>query len=166
MARTGLNDGLGEEEVITWSGTNLQTQNAFFTGSVTSAAAFSGLNAFIAGSVQADKVIADVQATGLNIYATGSILAGGRRLNSNGAGSPTTWGKIVQGGTGTLGGGSDVWVTFGTGFSTTPDSFVAIGAATSPNSIACIAGSLNAGSAYVQGEVASEDFYWVAIGTK
>ena len=67
----GLREGLGFEEAIVGSEAGLTTANVLFTGSVTSFAEFSGLNAFLAGSVQCDKIMGDVQVTGLNVFAAG-----------------------------------------------------------------------------------------------
>src|SRR3990167_3808755 len=71
----GLREGLGFEEAIVGSEAGLTTANVLFTGSVTSFAEFSGLNAFLAGSVQCDKIMGDVQVTGLNVFAAGSMQA-------------------------------------------------------------------------------------------
>lgn len=187
MAQTGLEDGLGHEEVITWSGASLETQNVFVTGSLTAAAAVSGLNGFFAGSVQVDKVIddvmvsgldgfftgsvevdkviGDVQVTGLNFNAAGSILVGGRRLLSVGTGSPSAWSKLIQAGSSALGAGSDVWIKFGTAFAAAPASVIVTtvdGGTAANNDL--MTGSFTAGSVYVRGTTASEAFYYIAIG--
>ncbi|RLG00036.1 MAG: hypothetical protein DRN49_03515 [Thaumarchaeota archaeon] len=80
------------------------------------------------------------------------------------AGSPTAYGQSVQAGTGTLGAGSDVWVTFGTAFAASPTAVVAT-PLESLQSLFVETGSINAGSFYVQGETASETFSWIAVGS-
>ena len=86
-------DGLGFEEVnqavtstAVISGTNVygatSVQSATISGTTIYATTsfttptISGTNVFAAGSVQADKVVADVMVSGLNVYSTGSVDAG------------------------------------------------------------------------------------------
>lgn len=89
---------------------------------------------------------------------------GGKQIAVATTGSPASSStKRFQAGTGTLGAGSDVWVTFGEAFSSSPDSVIATPNA-SLQDIFIEAGSVNAGSFYAQGETASEDFYYQAIG--
>ncbi len=81
-----------------------------------------------------------------------------------GTGSPTTWGKPIQAGASALGAGSNVWLTFGTAFETTPTCIVltTINGGTAGNND-LQAGSITAGSCYVEGKTASEAFYWIAL---
>lgn len=115
----------------------------------------------------ADDIVASDLISGANIVVTGSVISENRQLTSCGIGSPSTWDFIVQAGSNTTGAGSNAWVSFGTAFSSTPQSVVI-----SPTEVigfsglALILGSTNAGSFYAESEVASVTFNWMAAGPK
>ena len=138
----GLVDGLGYEEL---GQVGSQVANLWLTGSIVAESKISGAQVFSAGSVRG-KLIGDSDG----------------KLRSSCIGSPSSFGKLVQGGNATLGAGSDVWIVFGTAFSSTPE--ITFGNLTQAGNIWAVAGSLNAGSAYVQGDNASDKFSWIAIG--
>ena len=58
MARTGLNDGLGQEEVMAGSDASLQTQHIFVTGSLTAGNQISGANIYSNGAVATSTLLA------------------------------------------------------------------------------------------------------------
>ncbi|KKK80877.1 hypothetical protein LCGC14_2819110, partial [marine sediment metagenome] len=107
MTFNTLKDGMGGEETRTGSLAGAQEQNPYFTGSMT---VLSGLE-IVKGGL-------DISAGGLDV--TGSVIATSTiadvtgRLSSIGTGSPTSWGLLMQAGSSATGGGSAVWVTFGT----------------------------------------------------
>src|SRR3990167_870516 len=181
---TNMRDGMGFEEVnetvtstAIISGTNIYGTTSGLFSKVQ--ATTSNLGATTTTTVNGTTIIAStlISGTGVNsavISGTnirsnnalfnGSDVANGLVLVSAGTGSPTTWGKLVQGGTGALGGGSTAWVTFGTGFAATPTVVVCQAPITAGNNdLIVIAGSLNAGSFYIQGKTASEAFNWIAL---
>ena len=67
-----LFDGLGGEEVVSFSGTGLDTLHIFATGSITAGNQISGLNVFAAGSAQA-PVTLFTTASGTNFFGAGSV---------------------------------------------------------------------------------------------
>lgn len=80
------------------------------------------------------------------------------------AGSPAGYGQSIQCGNGTLGAGSDLWVAFPKAFLAAPTSIVCTGRSANTG-FQVIAGSIVAGSFYVQGETASATFSWLAVGS-
>ncbi len=76
-------------------------------------------------------------------------------------GSPSTFGALVQGGEGTLGAGSELWITFGTAYSAKP--FVTASHSDHTEEAVTI-GSITAGSALAIADTASTDINWIAIG--
>lgn len=79
-----------------------------------------------------------------------------------GAGSPPTFGLMVQAGSATLGAGSTAWVVFGRPFSDVP----AVAVTYSDNAPALVAGSrVGAGSFLAHGATASKPVNWFATGT-
>lgn len=102
-----------------------------------------------------------------NSYALGSYVVSGTANNVKvmspaGTGSPSTWGRFVQAGSGNVGAGSQVWVTFGTGFTITP--IISLGKRALADDFWVIVGSTNTGSTFVQGKTASTVFDWTATG--
>jgi len=147
-----IRDGLGFEEVNQASSTAL----------------ISGTNVYAKTAVHADTIRGDTTVSGTttafgNAVVTGSVVANSKVLSSIGTGSPTTWGMLVQGGSAATGTGSNAWVAFGTAFSSTPTSVVATQAETKED-ILVTAGSINAGSFYVETTSASQTFTWLALG--
>ena len=140
MARSTV-DALGFEEV---------NQEAP-TGSVF-ATIISGANLFATGSVQADRITADVLFRDKN-----------GQVRSVGTGSTTTWGNLIQAGSAGLSAGSLVTVIFGQAFSAPP--FVTVSYANSVSSQGAVVGSrVNAGSILFTGDTASKDISWIAVG--
>ncbi len=99
---------------------------------------------------------------GTNVTVIGSVTAATKRLSPVGIGSPTSWGKIIQSGSNGTGAGSAVWVSYGTAFSAEP--FVNATSAETTEAIAVDAGSVGAGSFYVETITASQAFSWIAVG--
>ncbi len=97
-----------------------------------------------------------------NLTVAGSVVVANKLLSYVGIGSPTTWGSITQAGSNATGAGSNAWVSYGTAFSSAP--YVNATSAESTEAIAVDAGSVAAGSFYVETKTASQVFAWTAIG--
>ena len=80
-------------------------------------------------------------------------------LKSSKAG--TSFGATVQGGSAALGAGSNAWVVFSTAYTGVP-AVVATDVTTAGQAL--LVGSIVAGSFYVEGPTASDEFSWVAVG--
>lgn len=141
-----LRDGMGGEEL---GQVGSQVSSSWITGSFIAEDKISGLNLYATGSVQAGKVIDNSQ-----------------RVAVLGTGSPSTWGLIGQVGSDALSAGSSKWVTFGTAFGGAPDVSVTNLTTVANDGLAVIAGSIVAGSFYVEGQTASDVFSWMAVGTR
>ena len=115
--------------------------------------------------------------TGLDIYgATANITTisgtalvgttvnvGGKLASAIGTGSPTTtWGKVALGAKSATGTGSNLWLVFPTAFGATP--IVVVNQQETAETIFAPAGSISAGSFYVETTSASQDFSWIALG--
>lgn len=156
MTFNRLKDGLGGEEVRTGSLAGAQAQSPYFTGSMT---VLSGLVVTQGGVT--------VSAGGANV--TGSIVSSAGvessvgLLSAVGTGSPTVFGKMIQAGSGATGAGSDIWVSYGTAYSAVPPSVV-VSHAEGKEAIFVEAGSIVAGSFYVQTVSASQVFTWISVG--
>ena len=143
-----LIDGLGGEEVNA-SGSNLNTQSAFFLGSVTATSLISGNQVFSTGSVLGARVS--------NV--DGAIF-------SNSIGSPGLFSAFIQAGSVTTGAGSDGFVKLkqaftGSFFITfTPRGFVAGGGSVVPFTSGTT--SINSGCTVIG--AASTTYNWIAIG--
>ena len=87
MARTGLNDGLGEEEVIAGSKAGLAGQNAYFNGSVTTTSQISGANIYSTGTLVAATLsgTSTLAVGGAATFATTAGFTGAVSLNSTGS---------------------------------------------------------------------------------
>lgn len=143
MTFNTLKDGMGGEEVRTGSLAGAAEQNPYFTGSMT---VLSGLVVAKGGlTVSAGGITDDVGA-----------------LSAAGTGSPTTWGRAIQAGAGTTGGGSNLWVSYGTAFGSAPN--VVATSAETQETILVKTGSIVVGSFYVESKTASQDFQWIAVG--
>jgi len=129
---------------------NLRIGNFNATGSIT------GVNTTMTGSI-----------TGVDTTMTGSIVGGivsdtDGLITSSTAGSPSTFGQLVQAGTGSIGAGSSLWVVFGTAFAAAPTSVIAN---YNDGTIADIAvKTLQAGSVEFYAETASKNINWIAVG--
>ena len=116
-------------------------------------------SAWLTGSVLSDSLI-----SGVNVFATGSMLAGGRRLSTAGTGSPTTWGRLVQAGSAVTSAGSLVFVVYQTAFSAAPQT-TASPHGTADARLTRVVGSDTAGSAlFISHGAASVEFTWTAVG--
>lgn len=132
-----LNDGLGKEQVQTVSGADLQTQNTYFTGSMTIV-------------------------SGLEVPTGGITNSVGLVSNVGGIGSPTTWGLITQTGSFEPSGTTYV-VTFDTAFGAIPTiqlNLVESGATASMSTIFGIATA----SAFSGAGISGIGYNYVAIG--
>ena len=78
-------------------------------------------------------------------------------------GSPSYGGQVIQVGTGTLV-GSQLWVDFGTAFAAAP-TVIATNTAQPSKVINVVAGSLQAGSFFAEGEAETDTFSWIAVGS-
>ena len=77
-------------------------------------------------------------------------------------GSPAYGGTAQQFGVGTIGAGSNVWVSYGRPFAAAPASVVV----TNTKSFGGLqVGSIGAGSFYCAGETAADTFNWIACGS-
>ena len=111
------------------------------------------------------NVLKDKLTDGTDSIFTGSVVISGtttKVLSPLGNGSPTSWGLMGLCGSATLGAGSDVWVVFGTAFSSKP--VVLLSKRASSDDFWAITGSLNTGSMYIQGTNASTVFDYFVIG--
>lgn len=140
---TNLRDGLNFEEV---------------NQEVTSTAIISGTNVY--GSTAVTTPLLSVT----TISGTNIVNAEGE-LQSASIGSGTAvYGAKVQAGSGALSAGSVAWIVYPVAYTGTPSVDVTNMTSISTNGIMVTAGSLNAGSFYVEGETASDEFSWQAIG--
>jgi len=111
------------------------------------------------------NVLADKITSGADSIFTGSVVMSGTnvmQLSPAGTGSVTSWGKWVQAGSSATDAGSNVWVSFGTAFTSTP--YIIVSCAQTLESIVAPTGSWNAGSFYVETTSASQTFSWMAVG--
>jgi hypothetical protein len=81
-----------------------------------------------------------------------------------GVGSPPKWDYMLQAGSGALGAGSTVWVSYGKEFGGVP--IVVLTNITSINKVVQVKDKGNAGSFQAAGEAASDEFMWMAVGKK
>ena len=86
-------DGLGFEEL---GQAQEQTANLFITGSINAGQYISGLNLFATGSVQSDKIVADVQFSGAAVNSSAGIV-GVNISGTTAVRSPTVVGTTVSG---------------------------------------------------------------------
>lgn len=124
-------------------------------------------NGSLTGSIQGVSANFTGNLNVANSYAIGSYVVSGTTNNNKvmspaGTGSPTTWAKLVQAGSTSVGAGSQVWTVFGTGFTSVPG--VTLGKYALADDFWLIPGSLNTGSMFVQGKNASTFFNYIAIG--
>lgn len=152
---SGTTSSFSVHSGATFVGTNLSGVTAvygttgYFTtisGTTTNMVTYSGNNAVLAGSV----------------LATGNVQSASRVLSPAGTGSPTTWGRLVQAGSAATGAGSNLWVVYGTAYSAA--AYAVASSAQTNEAILVPAGSMAAGSFYVETTTASKVFSWVAVG--
>ena len=165
-----IRDGLGGEEVnqtddiqteyvygTTISGTTVYgtTVNATTVNSTY----VSGAGNTIYGQVMvAQNLYIDVAASGAAFHERTK-----GALHSVGIGSgTTTYGATILAGSTALGAGSNVWEVFSTVFSSGTHPIVTVSNMTSTGGL--MVGSLQAGSFYVEGVNASDEFSFIAIG--
>ncbi|MCK5625129.1 hypothetical protein KAI04_04785 [Candidatus Pacearchaeota archaeon] len=85
-------------------------------------------------------------------------------LQSVSIGSATaTYGAKIQAGSTALGAGSNLWLEFPVAYSAAPI-VVVTDMTTAEQALLVEAGSINAGSAYIEGPTASDEFSWIAVG--
>ena len=109
--------------------------------------------------------LVDCVKSGLNSIVTGSCVISGttmKVLSPAGTGSPVTWGRYVEGGSGTTSAGSILWVVFGTSFTITP--YTSITGYDDPTPVAFTGSPVTAGSMRVVSTGASKNFSWIGIG--
>lgn len=113
------------------------------------------------------NVLKDKLTDGTDSINTGSVVISGttaKVLSPAMIGSPGTWGAMLQVGSGVLGAGSDGWLVFNQAFSSAPIALVS--KRVTGDGFWIIGGSLNAGSAYIQGETASSVFDYMVAGAQ
>ena len=107
------------------------------------------------------------EVTSTAIISGTTIYAGSNIYNSQGAlkatKQGTAFGATVQAGSGTLGAGSNAWVAYSTAY-TTNALPVATNTKTAAMALFIPAGSLNAGSFYIEGPTAADTFNWISVG--
>lgn len=145
-------DGLGGEEVN--QTVNIQTAYISGTDVLGTTGSFAGADI---------TTLVGTTATYTNVNAENFEDQDGEIL-SLGVGSGTTnWGATITAGSATLGTGSNLWVEYTTEFSGKP--VVVTTNYTSPGeNVGVIVGSITLGSFYVEGETASDEFGWMAMG--
>lgn len=168
---SSIKDGMGFEEVTHDPNLLTSSQDAYFDQ--VSGANFAATGSFVGTSVN----VSNVQAA--NVYGNSSIsgatvkadyISGGQiRINDEGIlhstsiGSPTSvYGAKIQAGSGALSAGSDGWIVFPTAYTGVPT--VNVSNRTNLAYMQVVAGSINAGSAYLLGATASDAFSWVSVG--
>ncbi|MFB6089354.1 MAG: hypothetical protein ABEK36_06250 [Candidatus Aenigmatarchaeota archaeon] len=149
-------DITGDVGTATVTATGLVTGGLFETGGSLVA---SGVD--VLGTATAVDIAATGDLTIVNVSSSGSVVANNKNLSPAGTGSPTTWGKVTQAGTGDTGAGSEVFVSFGTKFGGTP--YVAAQTLDGDTGWLYI-GSVQAGSFMATSENANATFNWVAVG--
>ncbi len=118
----------------------------------------SGTELAMAGAVVGNAELANDAASGTKVSSEFGTIAG--------AGSPIVFGASIMAGSGLLSGGSDAWVVFPVGFAAAPTSVVLTNTTgINANELFVEPGSTNAGSFFVEGEVAADTFYWMAVGS-
>ena len=179
----GLRDGMGFEEVdqtvtstATLSGTNVYGATSVRSVTVFGTTALSGATLFvttgsISGDVRADDIYGvtisgATSIRGANIISAGSVVNSVGTLQATGVGSPTTFGKVVQAGSATVGAGSTVYVTFGTVFGSKP---YVTASYRDFNAGGDIVGTVTGSNSSVSGVLivaptASKDVDWIAVG--
>ena len=129
------------------------------------------------GFEEVNQEVTDTQIiSGANIYAstqlTSPIISGGDIINTEGeltsinvasGTNSSVYGGRIQAGSGTLTGGSNLWVVFPSAFTLNP---TVVGTETLNADIALLisAGSVNTGSFYIEGPTAAGTFSWIAVG--
>ena len=140
------------------------------TGATTASSFVIGANtldtnewAYLDGQDQTVKTISSptfAAVSGGNLFSTGSVVSFNRLLSPIGTGSPTTWGKASQAGNFITDAGSQLWVAFGTPFSTTP--FITVSALGTDTNV--YVNTAVAGSFQVMTSAASTSGNYIAIG--
>jgi hypothetical protein len=160
---TGLIEGLGFEEVNQSTGYTDIVYAATVSGTVIQGTTVSGTTvggATVQGtSIYGSTVVSGATVKGTNISGTGIVDSNGK-LESVATGSPYSFGKLIRGGTGTLGAGSSVWVVFPVKYTAAP-TVVVTTATTQDNGIGT--GSYSVGSFFAWGKTASDTFTWISL---
>ena len=113
------------------------------------------------------NTVLDKIQSGLDSIFTGSVVISGtavRVLSPAGTGSPTTWGRPIQAGSGVTSAGSVLWVVFGTAFTSPPFVTVTSWDDADANNAKFTGSPAVAGSIRIVSEGAARRFAWHAIG--
>lgn len=147
-----LRDGLGGEELGDVVDAGSKVNTLWITGSITTEDQISGANIYSTGTLNG---------------ATGSI---NDIVNAEGAvesvstGSKTAvYGNKIQAGSGTLSAGSNDWIVYPNAYVGTPI-VVAIDTTTADKALLLPIGSMDIGSAYIEGPTAADEYTWIAVG--
>lgn len=150
---TNMRDGLGFEEV---------------NQEVTDTEIISGNNIYATTAVTTPTVVATTTLSGAAVNATNisgtDIINAEGELQSVSIGSATAiYGAKIQAGSETLSADSGAWVVYPVAYSNSP--IVTVTNLTTVSSdVNVLIGSLNAGSAWIEGETAADEFSWIAVG--
>ena len=146
----GVRDGLGFEEVTHDQNLVTTSQDAYFDN-------VSGTNFLAAGSFVGVGInITTISGTTIRVDSEGV-------LHSTSIGSgPSVFGAKIQAGSGALSAGSVDWIVFPTAYVGLPS--VLVSNRDSLTDLRVVAGSINAGSAYIIGTTASDDYNWLSVG--
>lgn len=140
-----IRDGLGGEEV---------------NQTVTTTAIVSGTNVYAKTAVTAPTIYGSTLVSGATLAGVAvTNTQGALKSNKQGA----AFGATVQAGSGALGAGSNAWIVYNTAY-TTNALPVATDTTTAAMALFIPAGSLGAGSFYIEGVTASDTFNWIAVG--
>ena len=156
---SSLYDGLGGEELqisgLQFSGTNLYI-SPYFLGSLTTESDMKAINVYGTTVVSGPTVLGTTY-SGTNYYEASKGLLHSVIVNSGTA----VYGAKIIAGSGVLGAGSNVWITYPVAFTSTPTVI-----ATNNKTIAKVVntGSFGIGSFYAEGEAAADNFSWIAVG--
>ena len=111
------------------------------------------------------NILQDKTQSGIDSIFTGSCVISGtttKVLSPAGTGSPTTWGRFIEAGSGATSAGSVLWVVFGTSFTIIP--MVTATSHNTPTPVSFSGSPITAGSVRIVSSVASSNFSWVAVG--
>lgn len=113
------------------------------------------------------NVLKDKITDGTDSIFAGSVVISGtvnKVLSPAGTGSPVTWGKFVQAGSGVTSAGSVLWVVFGLPFAANPHMTMSSWDDADANMAAFTGSPVSTGSIRVVSQGASRRFSWIGIG--
>jgi len=111
------------------------------------------------------NVLKDKLTDGSDTIATKTITISGatnKLLSPVGIGSPTTWGKWIQAGSGVTSAGSVNWIVFGTVFPSIPKVTVTSYDDSAP--VTFVGSPIKTGSVHIISSAASQRFSWIGVG--